>query len=144
MVVALRREPLGHPLSLVRVLLCESLFWDTLAVQRYLNENFACCWQEPSFCSLNGKEKHIDHCRRAPWALKLCVLLAQWLFEDRLDPSSLLSAVLVFILLVLWGFTYLEPGARQRWLQWEPDDKAWQELDGVNGIYERWVAVRPV
>jgi len=58
--------------------------------------------------------------------------------------SLLLSAVLVFILLVLWGFTYLEPGARQRWLQWEPDDKAWQELDGVNGIYERWVAVRPV
>ena len=48
------------------------------------------------------------------------------------------------------------PGARQvfeRWMQWEPDDKAWQayikmevryqEYDRASAIYERWVAVRP-
>ncbi|TDL16887.1 protein prenylyltransferase [Rickenella mellea] len=47
-------------------------------------------------------------------------------------------------------------GARQvfeRWMKWEPEDKAWQayikmeerytELDRASAIYERWVAVRP-
>jgi crooked neck len=47
-------------------------------------------------------------------------------------------------------------GARQifeRWMQWEPENKAWQayikleeryqEFDTASGIYERWVAVRP-
>ena len=63
----------------------------------------------------------------------------------------------------LWyKYVYLEellqnvPGARQvfeRWMQWEPDDKAWQayikmelrygEQDRASAIYERWVAVRP-
>lgn len=63
----------------------------------------------------------------------------------------------------LWyKYVYLEellqniPGARQvfeRWMKWEPDDKAWQayikleerygELDRASSIYERWVAVRP-
>ena len=63
----------------------------------------------------------------------------------------------------LWyKYVYLEellqnvPGARQvfeRWMAWEPDDKAWQayikmeqrynELDRASAIYERWVAVRP-
>ncbi|KAH9918835.1 uncharacterized protein B0H18DRAFT_1122809 [Fomitopsis serialis] len=59
-------------------------------------------------------------------------------------------------------YVYLEellqnvPGARQvfeRWMQWEPDDKAWQayikmetrygELDRASTIYERWIAVCP-
>ncbi|EPS94091.1 hypothetical protein FOMPIDRAFT_1026325 [Fomitopsis schrenkii] len=48
------------------------------------------------------------------------------------------------------------PGARQvfeRWMQWEPGDKAWQayikmetrygELDRASAIYERWITVRP-
>jgi crooked neck len=48
------------------------------------------------------------------------------------------------------------PGARQvfeRWMKWEPEDKAWQayikleerygEHDRASAIYERWVAVRP-
>jgi crooked neck len=63
----------------------------------------------------------------------------------------------------LWyKYVYLEellqnvPGARQvfeRWMAWEPDDKAWQayikleeryqELDRASAIYERWAAVRP-
>jgi len=63
----------------------------------------------------------------------------------------------------LWyKYVYLEEllqniaGARQifeRWMAWEPDDKAWQayikletrynELDRASSIYERWVAVRP-
>lgn len=63
----------------------------------------------------------------------------------------------------LWyKYVYLEellqnvPGARQvfeRWLRWEPDDKAYQayikmeerysEFDRASAIYERWVAVRP-
>lgn len=63
----------------------------------------------------------------------------------------------------LWyKYVYLEellqniPGARQvfeRWMKWEPDDKAWQayikleirynELDRASAIYERWVAIRP-
>jgi len=63
----------------------------------------------------------------------------------------------------LWyKYVYLEEllqniaGARQvfeRWMAWEPDDKAWQayikletrynELDRASAIYERWVGVRP-
>ena len=63
----------------------------------------------------------------------------------------------------LWfKYVYLEEllqniaGARQvfeRWMAWEPDDKAWQayikleirynEFDRASAIYERWVAVRP-
>lgn len=63
----------------------------------------------------------------------------------------------------LWyKYVYLEEllqnvaGARQvfeRWMQWEPDEKAWQayikmeqrygEHDRASTIYERWVAVRP-
>jgi crooked neck len=61
-----------------------------------------------------------------------------------------------------YKYVYLEellqnvPGARQvfeRWMKWEPDDKAWQayikmeerygENDRASSIYERWVAVRP-
>jgi tetratricopeptide (TPR) repeat protein len=61
-----------------------------------------------------------------------------------------------------YKYVYLEellenvPGARQvfeRWMAWEPDDKAWQayikmeerykEWDRSSKIYERWVAVRP-
>jgi len=61
-----------------------------------------------------------------------------------------------------YKYVYLEelleniPGARQvfeRWMAWEPDDKAWQayikmeerykEWDRASKIYERWVAVRP-
>jgi crooked neck len=61
-----------------------------------------------------------------------------------------------------YKYVYLEellqnvPGARQvfeRWMKWEPDDKAWQayvkleerygELDRASAIYERWVGVRP-
>lgn len=49
------------------------------------------------------------------------------------------------------------PGARQifeRWMQWEPNDKAWQsyikleerynELDRASSIYERWIGCRPL
>lgn len=49
------------------------------------------------------------------------------------------------------------PGARQifeRWMQWEPNDKAWQsyikleerynELERASTIYERWIACRPL
>jgi len=63
----------------------------------------------------------------------------------------------------LWyKYVYLEEllqnvsGARQvfeRWLKWEPDDKAfqayikleerYQELDRASTIYERWIAIRP-
>ena len=63
----------------------------------------------------------------------------------------------------LWyKYVYLEEllqniaGARQvfeRWMAWEPDDKAWQayikleirynELDRASAIYERWITVRP-
>lgn len=48
-------------------------------------------------------------------------------------------------------------GARQifeRWMQWEPNDKAWQsyikleerynELDRASQIYERWIGCRPI
>ncbi|KAF8882457.1 hypothetical protein BD779DRAFT_1612457 [Infundibulicybe gibba] len=41
----------------------------------------------------------------------------------------------------------------ERWMKWEPDDKAWQayikleerynELDRASAIYERWIGVRP-
>lgn len=41
----------------------------------------------------------------------------------------------------------------ERWMAWEPDDKAWQayikmelryeEFDRASAVYERWVAVRP-
>jgi hypothetical protein len=64
----------------------------------------------------------------------------------------------------LWyKYVYLEelllniPGARQifeRWMQWEPNDKAWQsyikleerynELDRASAIYERWIGCRPI
>lgn len=63
----------------------------------------------------------------------------------------------------LWyKYVYLEelllnvPGAREvfeRWMEWEPDDKAWQayikleeryhELDRASAIYERWIACHP-
>lgn len=61
-----------------------------------------------------------------------------------------------------YKYVYLEelldniPGARQvfeRWMAWEPEDKAWaayikmeeryQELERASEIYKRWVAVRP-
>jgi crooked neck len=61
-----------------------------------------------------------------------------------------------------YKYVYLEelldniPGARQvfeRWMAWEPDDKAWsayikieeryQEFERASEIYKRWVAVRP-
>ena len=64
----------------------------------------------------------------------------------------------------LWyKYVYLEElllnvaGARQifeRWMQWEPNDKAWQsyikleerydELDRASAIYERWIGCRPI
>jgi crooked neck len=64
----------------------------------------------------------------------------------------------------LWyKYVYLEelllniPGARQifeRWMQWEPNDKAWQsyikleerynELDRASAIYERFIGCKPV
>ncbi|KAH8997933.1 hypothetical protein EDB92DRAFT_1780901, partial [Lactarius akahatsu] len=62
----------------------------------------------------------------------------------------------------LWyKYVYLEElqniaGTRQvfeRWMAWEPDDKAWKayikleicynELDRASAIYERWVIVQP-
>ncbi|KAK7015563.1 NineTeen Complex (NTC) component [Paramarasmius palmivorus] len=63
----------------------------------------------------------------------------------------------------LWyRYVYVEellenaPGARQvfeRWMQWEPDDKAWEayikmeerygEMDRASAIYERWATIRP-
>ncbi|KAI0299396.1 TPR-like protein [Multifurca ochricompacta] len=82
--------------------------------------------------------------------------------ETELKSRNVQHARNLFDRALWYKYVYLEEllqniaGARQvfeRWMAWEPDDKAWQayikleiryhEYDRASAIYERWVAVRP-
>ena len=79
-------------------------------------------------------------------------LLCPWICRNQLTPQQL-----------WYKYVYLEElllniaGARQifeRWMQWEPNDKAWQsyikleerynELERASAVYERWIGCRPI